>query len=95
MSDLDKLPWTASRDYSGGEVGLWSVLNSAGEVVFFGMSESVARVIAAAPDLYSELRGSRCPRPCNGRPDEFTVGECVDVDECGCATGAALSKAES
>ena len=24
-----------------------------------------------------------CPRPCNGRPDNFTTAECVAVGECG------------
>lgn len=53
-----------------------------------------ARLIAAAPDLRRELRGARCPRPCNNRPDDFEVGQCVDAGECGCSLGAAISKAE-
>jgi len=27
---------------------------------------------------------NRCPRPCNKRPDDFTVAACVSVGECGC-----------
>lgn len=54
-----------------------------------------ARLIAAAPELYRELRGARCPRPCNQRPDEFEVGQCVDAGECGCSLGEAVRKAEA
>lgn len=25
-----------------------------------------------------------CPRPCNGRPDDFTMAECILSGECGC-----------
>jgi len=43
--------WIARRDDSGGEAGLWSVIDADGEIVFFGLSEFRARLIAAAPDL--------------------------------------------
>jgi hypothetical protein len=58
------------------------------------MHEGNARLIAAAPEMYRELRGARCPRPCNHRPDDFEVGQCVDAAECGCSLGAAIAKAE-
>ncbi len=45
-------------------------------------------------DLEAALRGCFCPRPCNGRPDYFTVGECVDAGECGCCDGAPLKGKE-
>lgn len=35
-------------------------------------------------DLRDTLRRFDCPRPCNNRPDDFTVGQCVDAMECGC-----------
>jgi len=34
--------------------------------------------------LESALREMNCPRPCNHRPDDFTVGQCTDAGECGC-----------
>lgn len=52
-----------------------------------------AHLIAAAPDLAEALRGMFCPRPFNGRPDQFDVGDCYDAGECGCIAGAALAKA--
>jgi hypothetical protein len=56
-------------------------------------SAANARLIAAAPELARELRGARCPRPCNPRPDDFEVGQCLDAGECGCSLGVALAKA--
>lgn len=41
------------------------------------------------------LRMMSCPRPCNNRPDDFDVGQCVDAGECGCVAGSALSPAPS
>lgn len=35
-------------------------------------------------ELRGALREFSCPRPCNGRPDDFTVGQCLDAGECGC-----------
>jgi hypothetical protein len=32
-----------------------------------------------------------CPRPCNGRPDSFSVAECVAAGECGCLCGERLA----
>lgn len=52
------------------------------------------RLRDAAAEMHRELRGARCPRPCNHRPDEFEVGQCVDAGECGCSLGAAIAKAE-
>lgn len=37
------------------------------------------------------LRDSPCPRPFNGRPDDFKAGACYDSGECGCQNGAALA----
>lgn len=37
--------------------------------------------------LEEALRSAFCPRPCNNRPDDFEVGQCVDADECGCCLG--------
>lgn len=37
--------------------------------------------------LEEALRDANCPRPCNGHPDDFTVGECADALECGCNLG--------
>ncbi len=41
--------------------------------------------------LRNSLREMFCPRPCNHRPSEFDVGDCVDADECGCGANHALS----
>lgn len=40
--------------------------------------------------LRAGLREAFCPRPGNDRPDDFTVGQCCDADECGCVIGAPL-----
>lgn len=48
--------WTVERDDSGGEPGLWSVRDAAGGLVFFGMSEDVARLFSAAPDMLEALK---------------------------------------
>ena len=40
--------------------------------------------------LRTSLRNQFCPRPCNHRPDEFDVGDCVDAGECGCSAHNAL-----
>lgn len=40
--------------------------------------------------LRQTLRETSCPRPCNGRPDDLTAGQCFDFLECGCHIGAAL-----
>jgi hypothetical protein len=32
-----------------------------------------------------------CPRPCNGRPDSFSVGECFAVGECACSCGERMT----
>ncbi|MBA8822296.1 hypothetical protein BRY73_02935 [Ochrobactrum sp. P6BS-III] len=52
-----------------------------------------ARLIAAAPDLYDVVCKSDCPRPVNGRPDEFSALRCYEAGECGCFYGTALAKA--
>jgi len=31
-----------------------------------------------------------CPRPCNNRPDDFSIADCVSAGECGCSARAAL-----
>ncbi|API52916.1 hypothetical protein BMW22_15955 [Rhizobium leguminosarum] len=41
-------------------------------------------------ELVKALREKFCPRPCNHRPDEFGVGDCVDAGECGCSALHAL-----
>lgn len=40
--------------------------------------------------LEQTFRTYNCPRPCNHRPDEFTIGECIDAGECGCSAGVAI-----
>lgn len=42
--------------------------------------------------LREALRETDCPRPCNGRPDDFSAGDCFDAGECGCGVRAALQK---
>lgn len=40
--------------------------------------------------LVAALRENFCPRPCNARPDSFSVGACFDAGECGCMNHVAL-----
>lgn len=56
MSGGEHTPWVALRDDSGGEIGLWSVVDAQGHVVFFGMDEATARLFAAAPELITSLK---------------------------------------
>ena len=35
----------------------------------------------------------RCPRPCNGRPDDFTMAQCILAGECGCTKAACEARA--
>ena len=49
-------------------------------------------VCAERDRLREALRENFCPRPANGRPDQFDVGDCVDAGECGCMNRAALAK---
>lgn len=66
------------------------------------LADDIARAILAdreaqakrVEELEMALRDARCPRPCNGRHDEFTVGECTDALECGCCVGNPLLTAE-
>ena len=32
----------------------------------------------------------RCPRPCNGRPEDFTASQCLEAGECGCMPAGEL-----
>jgi hypothetical protein len=64
----------------------------------YAKSSTFARsyMVGAADEierLRASLRDQFCPRPCNHRPSEFDVGDCVDAGECGCSASAAL-KAE-
>lgn len=45
-------------------------------------------------ELKAALRDQFCPRPCNGRPDQFDVGDCVDAGECGCSAALVLIPSE-
>lgn len=44
--------------------------------------------------LRSALMSQRCCRPPNDKPDEYTVGECVANDDCGCDCFLALRPGE-
>ncbi len=44
--------------------------------------------------LRVSLREKFCPRPCNGRPANFDVGDCVDAGECGCESEIASYRKE-
>jgi hypothetical protein len=44
--------------------------------------------------LTEALRECFCPRPANGRPDDETVGSCVDSDLCGCVCGWTIMSPE-
>lgn len=40
--------------------------------------------------LEASLRDQFCPRPCNRRGSDLTVGECSGYGECGCGAADAL-----
>lgn len=42
--------------------------------------------------LEEVLNTMPCPRPCNGRPDDFTTAQCIAANECGCSHRAALTE---
>ena len=48
------------------------------------------RIAAYVEQLEKALGEFDCPRPCNGRPDDLTVAQCVGAGECGCGARAAL-----
>lgn len=50
-----------------------------------------ARLAAENERLRAYARETDCPRPCNGRPDDFTAVQCVEAGECGCGALAALT----
>lgn len=61
-----------------------------------GLIDYEARAVAAeaARDAaVAALREMNCPRPCNSRPDDFTVGDCVSAGECGCGNARSLTQA--
>lgn len=61
------------------------------------LSEAASQLASLKADndrLRKALGGCRCPRPCNHRPDDFTVQQCVSAGECGCSDGVALSHTE-
>lgn len=58
-------------------------------------AEANARLIAAAPNMFAELAECPCPRPANAAPDNLTVRQCLDRNECGCSRGGAIAKADS
>jgi hypothetical protein len=56
---------------------------------FNGDGAKLAKEAADEIDrLRNVIRQFSCPRPCNGRPDDFTAGECLDAGECGCMASA-------
>lgn len=59
-------------------------------VLFTDHQAALSAVTAERDRLREALAGCFCPRPANGRPDQFTVGECVAAGECGCADGLPL-----
>lgn len=48
-----------------------------------GLQKAAGAKLAAA---VGALKRQDCPRPCNGRPDGFSVGQCNAALECGCMT---------
>lgn len=67
------------------------------------LAPEAADALAAKDKALEELRAElervkkalceqSCPRPCNGRPDYFSIGACVEAGEYGC--GAARAQAE-
>ena len=54
----------------------------------------IAIMLRKAAEMAEAIEQTECPRPCNGRPDDFTVALCIAAKECGCVYGAALSGEE-
>ena len=71
MSEVKHTPWTARP--SGDSDTLWTVEDANGSVVFFGMDESVARLIAAAPELLAALKALAGPMEAV-RDDQASLG---------------------
>lgn len=53
-------------------------------------ADEITALSKRCAELEAALRDQFCPRPCNGRPDQFDVGDCVDAGECGCSAALAL-----
>lgn len=60
------------------------------ETEALGYLRAVGTLQGRISELEAALRDKFCPRPCNHRPDEFGVGDCVDAWECGCGALHAL-----
>ncbi len=58
------------------------------------MLSSTASLLREAAGMAEAIEQTECPRPCNGRPDDFTVAQCVAAKECGCIYGATSAKEE-
>lgn len=55
---------------------------------FQSQRDQAADLIERQGRIIEDIKGAfekwECPRPINGRPDDFTIGQCLDAGECGC-----------
>lgn len=77
------------------DMGLWNRHSNA----CLKAADEIERLRAlTAPQLHQHGGGveavedGRCPRPCNGRPDDFSMRQCIEAGECGCIAFPALAQ---
>ena len=82
----------AEYGYDGGPEDEWDIGEMFGDWID-GCIDAAERKQADRVGILEEaLRQQRCIRPCNNRPDDFTVGQCSDAGECGCGAATALGE---
>jgi hypothetical protein len=90
MNEVKFTPWTAERDDSGGEIGLWSVADAVGNVVFFGMERDEALLFASGPNMLAALESAVALSDKKLNPEIGRTGECQRVyDQCAAAIARA------
>lgn len=74
-----------------GDFGWFDTEQCAEVATEYVRADLYARLAAENEKLLAYARETNCPRPCNGRPDDFAAVQCVEAGECGCGALAALS----
>jgi hypothetical protein len=81
----------------GDGAGLPISFNQAGRIMETYFTPALRAAVNERASLLERVRKleealllSPCPRPCNGRADDFTTSQCIAAKECGCSHGAAL-----
>lgn len=61
------------------------------EAAISAKDTAISEMRAELERVKRALRDQSCPRPCNHRPDDFSIGDCSDAGECGCGAARALA----